>query len=99
MNDLRNRLDEARLLRDSARDILEADLDYIKILMQPQRIAERLEDDAEIVTEKVGDFARRYPLPLAIAGIGGLLWLFRKPLLGFVRSDSDDNADKAPENI
>ncbi len=103
MNKALKRLNEARALRKSAREVVEADLSFIKVLMSPEQIAYRARYDAgrlkakaQNLADEASDFARANPNAVA-GGVAALA------LAGFAlgvfshRKNQCRNQDEEPE--
>lgn len=78
MNKIRHHLEEARLTRDTARKIVNADWSYIKLMLEPRQIAHRAREEAEKIADQAQDVYEENPQAVkgaaALAALIGAIW-------------------------
>ncbi len=92
MNDLKDKLQEDRAMRDAAKQLVSNDISNLRGDLQEKglasRFATRMKEGAEGVFEESTSFVKQNPRQVgssAALGLGLLLaWIFRKPLAKFI---------------
>ena len=101
MSPRRNRMIEDRFLRDSARAVVEADIQHLRNDLSHKgvgaRAFDRLREGAVDVYEEAVDVASDNRGALAALGAAILVWFARHPIfsaLGFESDEPDEDADE-----
>lgn len=105
MTDPKSQMIEDRYLRDSARALLDADIEQVKASLEyksiGQRAVERVKDTAVDAYDDARDLAEHNKGAVAAIVAAIVLWLARNPildLLGFDREEEENNDDGAEED-
>ena len=106
MDDLERQLREDRLLRDTAKAVVLADIEHVKREMTPAPeagadLTSRARDLADDTRDYVSDHRHGIGAAVAATVAAIALWLFREPLLALVRDlmagDDAEEAESDPE--